>query len=271
MNMAATSAEFAIPVLDGVMPRALLPLRHPDRQPPRFDFLQAWKHFSAFKDDKEQTNVVFCVFDSLPWIGIDRAAEEFLTSDRGRAIYASEPSLAELLDDHAALRRLPRGSLAHDYCDFMEREGLTAAMLVRETEAMKGGRPRHADRIQWYIDRQRDVHDLLHVITTYGRDGLGEQCVLAYVFKQRPSWGHIFIAYAGAIVTRHRLGTRAPVLRAVREAQRMGKASPRLAEESIRDLLAMSTEAVREKFAIRLPRLYGEVHRIWREAGIDPQ
>ncbi len=187
------------------------------------------------------------------------------------AIYASEPFLPDLLDDRAALRRYPAGSLAHDYCAFMDREGLSAAGLAAETEIMRAGRPRLDDRIEWYVDRQRDIHDLLHVLTGYGRDALGEQCVAAFVFGQRPSWGHIFIAYAGALVTRRETGTRAPVLRAVREAQRNGKASPRLAEQSIRSLLALPTEAVRAKFGIRLPRLYGEVHRVWRAAGIDAE
>lgn len=270
MNMAALQTEFAIPVLDGVMPHALLPMRHPERQPPRFDIPMAWKHFMKFKQDTEQTNVVFCVFDALPWLGIDREAEAFLRTEQGRALYADEPFLPDLLDDHAALRRLPKGSLAHDYCDFMEREGLKAATLVKETEAMQGGRPRHADRIQWYIDRQRDVHDLLHILTGYGRDNLGEQCVLAFVFNQRPSWGHIFIAYAGALVTRHRIRTKAPVLRAVQEAQRIGRNCPRLAEQSIRSLLALPTGQVRAQFGITRPKLYDEVHRIWREAGVSP-
>jgi ubiquinone biosynthesis protein COQ4 len=270
MNMAATSAEFSIPVLDGALPHERLPLRHPERHPPRFAFRQALRNFRTFIRDKEQTNVVFCVFDALPWPGIDRAAEAFLSTVRGREIYASEPSLVEILDDRKALRGYPEGSVAQAYCDFMDREGLLASMLVAETEAKQGGRPSYADRIQWYIDRQRDVHDLLHVLTTYGRDALGEQCVLAYVFKQRPSWGHIFIAYAGALVTRRKVRAPAPVLRAVREAQLMGKASARLAEQSIRELLAMPIDAVRKQFGIRPPHYYGEVHRVWREAGFEP-
>lgn len=270
MNMVSLASEFAIPVYDGPMPHALLPLRHHDRQPLRHDFALAWKHFNAFKQDKEKTSVAFCVFEALPWIEIDHAAESFLATDKGRAVYASEPYLYEVLDDRRLLRTYPKGSLAHDYCDFMEREGLTAAGLVAESETMRAGRARLDDRIEWYVDRQRDVHDLIHVLTSYGRDGLGEQCVAAFVFGQRPSWGHIFIAYAGALVTRHQLGTRAPVVRAVREAQKIGQKCPRIAEHSIRELLALPTAVVREMFGIRPPQLYDEVHRIWRAAGIEP-
>ena len=60
-------------------------------------------------------------------------------SPHGEALRASEPFLPPILDDHEALRRLPQGSVAQAYCDFMEREGLSAAGLVEESN--KTGRP----------------------------------------------------------------------------------------------------------------------------------
>ena len=270
MNMAVKSAEFAIPVFDGPQPRAFVPLRHPDRAPLRLQPAKALRLFNAFKRDKEQTYLAFSVFNALPWTRVDAAASRFLATPEGRRIYESEPSLPEILDDHATLRRMPKGSLAHDYCDFMEREGLSAAGLVAEYELCREGRPRIDDRIEWYVDRLRDSHDFLHILTGFGRDALGEQCVLAFVFKQRPSWGHLFIAYAGAVVTRRCTGTRAPVLRAVREAQLIGRACPPLAEQSILDLMPLQTDDIRRKFGLRPARLYGEVHRIWHQEGLDP-
>lgn len=270
MNMAVNQAEFALPGLDGMLPRALVPLRHPDREPFRLQPAKAMRIWAEFKRDKEQTHLAFAIFNALPWTTVDAAATQFLARDEGRRIYASEPALPEILDDHAALRRLPKGALAHDYCDFMEREGLSAAGLVAEYELCREGRPRLDDRIEWYVDRLRDTHDFLHILGRYGRDALGEQCALAFVFKQRPSWGHLFIAYAGAMVVKRCTGTRAPVLRAVREAQLLGRACPPLAEQSIRDLLAMQTSDVRRQFGLKVPRLYDEVHRVWREEGLDP-
>jgi ubiquinone biosynthesis protein COQ4 len=269
MNMAVRSAEFAIPVQDGLQPRAFVPLRHPARGPFRLQPLKAMKIWAEFKRDKEQTHLAFSIFNALPWTTVDKAAARFLSTDEGRRIYASEPSLPEILDDHAALRRMPKGSLAQDYCDFTEREGLSAAGLVAEYDLCRE-RPRIDDKVEWYLDRLRDSHDLLHILTGFNRDALGEQCVLSFVFKQRPSWGHLFIAYAGAVVTKRCTGTNAPVLGAVREAQLIGRNCPAIVEQSIRDLLPMQTEDIRRKFGIRPPRLYNEVHRIWREKGLDP-
>lgn len=232
--------------------------------------LKAWRHFRELVKDKENTREVFHIFESLPWKGMPDAAQAFLSSERGRAVLAREPSLPELLDDHAGLRRLPAGSVAHAYCDFMEAEGLTARGLVEEFEGYALQRPDNLIPFAPYIDRIRDTHDLLHVLTGYGRDALGEQCVLAFSYSQQPSPGFLFIAYAGGVELKRAVKSAAPVFRAIREGQRLDKACPRVAELSIRDLLAMPLEEARAKLRIAPPRQYRECHRIWREAGIDP-
>ena len=37
---------------------------------------------------------------------------------------------------------------------------------------------------RWMGERLRDIHDLFHVITGYGRDALGELCLLAFTNAQ---------------------------------------------------------------------------------------
>ena len=247
-----------------------LPLIHPDREPLHFDWISGWKHFRLLGSNKEQTSEAFRVFEALPWVGVTDATCAFLATSLGRAIYESEPYLPDLLDDHAALRRLPKGSLGQDYCDHMELDGLTAAALVAEFEEARGEKQRIDDRVEWYLDRLRDTHDLLHVLTGFGRDVLGEQCVLAFVFKQRPSIGHLFVGYAGAVLTRLDSPWKAPVLRSVFEARRIGKDCLPIAEQPIRELLALPTEQVRARLGIRPARHYPEAMRIMRAVGVDP-
>ena len=254
----------------GSMHHRQIPLIHPDRQPLRFNVFKALTHFSRFKLDKEKTREAFHIFEALPWKGFAEAACAFLVTERGQAIFTSEPWLPEILDDHAALRRLPKGSLAHDYCDHMEREELSAAGLVAEYGEWRGNRVRLDDQVEWYADRLRDTHDLLHVLTGFGRDILGELSVLTYVYQQRPSRGHLFLGYAGALTLRLRSTYRAPVMRAVHEARQLGKACLPIAEQPVRELLAMPTEAVRERLNVLPARYYHEVRRVWREEGIEP-
>ena len=244
-------------------------LRHPDRPEPRYSLPRAIRNFQLLMKDKEDTSLVFKIFESLPSKDFMARVRGLALSEQGEFLRRTEPSLPEILDDHATLRQTPKGSLAHAYCDFMESEGLSAAGLVEEAERL--GRPKYPDLVEWFSERSRDTHDLFHVLTGYGRDALGEQCVLLFTHGQSPSQGHLLIGYAGAANIKKMVwGSRAPVMGAVNEARRTGKGAPRMIEQSIRDLLAMPIEDVRAKLRIPEPTKYRECHRIWQEEGINP-
>ena len=261
-------SQTAIASIDLVAARDGTPLRHPRRPKARYRPLTAFRHFRELLKDKENTAEVFKIYDALPSGQFVPRVRELALSPHGEALRASEPYLPSLLDDHDALRQLPSGSVAHAYCDFMEREGLTAAGLVEEFE--KADRPSYDDLIQWYGFRQRDTHDLMHVLTGYGRDALGEQCVLLFTHGQNPSQGHLLLGYAGSLHLKKLVKSAAPVIKATRQAHRTGKACPALVGMSIRELLAKDLDAVRAELNIPEPHWYRECHRIWREEGIDP-
>jgi ubiquinone biosynthesis protein COQ4 len=248
----------------------VIPIVHPDRQRPKLNFAKAWHHFSNVMKDKEQTDELIAVFDALPWRAVGEAASDFLATERGRAIFRAEPYLPDILDDHAALRRTPKGSFAHAYCDFMEREGLSAAGMVEASGDSRNGLPLLPDGVEWYGDRLRDTHDILHILTGYGRDPLGEQCVLGFLYHQRPSPGHLSVAWAGTLLMKVKLRSRAPVVRALIEARRHGRLCPRIVEQPIRELLPLPLTAVRERFNVPDPRWYRTVLDIWHAEGIDP-
>lgn len=241
---------------------------HPDRPDARFRPLKALHHFRELIKDKEDTEQVFHIFECLPRPGFRKDAKAFVESEKGKALQASEPELADLLDDHERLRKMPKGSLAHAYCDFMEKEGLSAAGLIAEYDQFS---PRkYGDQIEWYGFRQRDTHDLLHILTGYGRDALGEQCVLAFTYGQNPALGNLFIAYAGGLNMKKQVKSDAPVFKAIRQAQKMGKACPRISEENIAELLAQPLDELRARLNITTPTYYQEAHRQYRSEGFDP-
>ncbi len=244
------------------------PFRNPARPQPRRNLRKALHHFRELLKDKENTAAVFHIYEALPSKKFIPLARALALSARGEELRACEPSLPPILDDHETLRRLPRGSVAQAYCDFMQAEGLSAAGLVAESEKM--GRPRYDDLIEWFGFRQRDTHDLMHVLTGYGRDALGEACVLLFTHGQSPSPGHLLLGYAGAFNIRKRVPGGAPVLRAVREAQAIGRGCPPLAAMPIRELLALDLADARTKLGIADPRWYRACHEAWRGQGIDP-
>ncbi len=261
------TADFA---LEGDEALTVIQFRDPRRVMTGYRPLKAWRHFRELLKDKENTEEVFHIFESLPWKGVEPAARAYLASDKGKRVRASEPYLVPILDDHAALRHLPEGTVAHAYCDFMEREGLTAQGLIDEFEKFRGDRPEFDDQLEWYFRRMRDTHDLLHVLTGYGRDALGEACVLAFTYSQQPSPAHLFISYMAGLNMRKRMKTDAPVLHAIREGQKLGKACPRIAELAIRELLATPLDEARAKLNITPARHYAAAHQAWRDEGFDP-
>ena len=113
--------------------------RNPARPQPKRDVRGALHKFRELIKDKENTALVFEIYEALPSKQFLPRARALTLSEEGQALRQSEPFLPPILDDHAALRKLPAGSVAHAYCDFMEREGLSAAGLVAESE--KAGRP----------------------------------------------------------------------------------------------------------------------------------
>jgi ubiquinone biosynthesis protein COQ4 len=244
-------------------------LRHPDRPEPRYRPMRAVRNFQKLIKDKEDTSLVFKIFESLPHGGFMGRVRDLCLSEQGEMLRSTEPNLPEILDDHATLRLTPKGSLANAYCDFMESEGLTAAGLVAEAESL--GRAKFPDLVEWFINRSRDTHDLFHVLTGYGRDALGEQCVLLFTHGQSPSQGHLLIGYAGAYNIKKMVkSSAAPVVGAVREAHRTGKGAPQLMVQSISELLQQPLDEVRTQLRIPSPTQYIECHHIWRSEGIDP-
>ncbi len=240
----------------------------PRRVAPTFRPFKALGHFRKLIADKEDTEQVFHIFEALPRKGFVPDARAFIDSAKGQRLMREEPYLPDLLDDHETLRRTPLGSVAHAYCDFMEGEGLSAAGLVAESAKM--GRPRFDDQIQWYGDRLRDTHDMLHVLTGYGRDALGEQSVLAFTYGQTRNLGNFFIAYAGGLEIKRKVRAGAPVFGALRQGQRHGTAALKIHEESILDLLREPIIAARQRLGIGEPTLYRECHAAYRGRGIDP-
>ncbi len=111
------------------------PLRHAGRPNPRYSLPKAVHHFRELLKDKENTAEVFKIFEALPSKTFLPRVRALALSEHGARLRRDEPSLPNLLDDHEALRRLPKGSVAHAYCDFMESEGLSAAARGRSGQA----------------------------------------------------------------------------------------------------------------------------------------
>jgi ubiquinone biosynthesis protein COQ4 len=252
------------------LPVAALPLAHPDRIDGGFRPVKAWGHFRKLVADKEDTEQVFHIINALRDRGFADRAADFYESALGAASLADRTALVRLLDDHAGLRALDEGTVGRAYLSFMEREGLTAQGLVDEYDRFNRRKPKVDDLLERYSNRLRDTHDLNHVLTGYGRDALGELCVLAFSACHTPNWGTQLIVWAGAMQIRKQVPRETNVVACIREARALGKAAANIAHQDIAALLREPLSHARARMKIGKPEAYRRAHDVMRAHGLNP-
>ena len=116
----------------------------------------------------------------------------------------------------------------------------------------------------WYGRRLRDVHDVWHVLTGYGTDGLGEACLVAFSYQQTRSLGFAVIAHAARREMR-KSGAPAPYAGAVAEAFRNGKRAAWLPAVDYPALFAEDLESARRRLGIVRPVVYESIPPEFRD------
>ena len=233
--------------------------------------LKAYKHFRNLIRDKEDTTQVFDIIEALDGSNLEKDFKRFMATPQGQARFAERKELVPLLDDHETLRRLPMGSVGQHYCDFMETQGLSAQGLVDEYDRWGKKLEDHYNAdVAWFGNRRRDVHDLMHIMSGYSRDALGEACVLNFTHSQHRGLGIYFIAHMASIEVRKHAPKGAPVWRAVREAKKNGSLAENICQQDIMALLAENLEDARRRLNIRTATEYNQVHAAMQANNIDP-
>src|SRR5262249_31402218 len=145
------------------------------------------------------------------------------SAEGGRIAYA-RVELVEKLSDPQYLAQFAPGTVGAAYRAFLEKTGFSATGLEavsREVERDRDELHPHA----WFGRRERDVHDIWHVLTGYqANDPLGELCLVAFSYAQTEGLGWGFIAGAGAVKALGYPNTR-PVWRAIWEGYAHGRAA----------------------------------------------
>ena len=216
--------------------------------------IQAGLAISRLLRDPDDTGQVFKVLEALRGDSLSRALRRMRSDERGQTLLAEQPNIVNALNDREALAALPEGSIGRTYYDFVHAEGLSADGLIESSHEAPRFEKIGQDQ-RWLGDRLRDIHDLQHVMTGYGRDTLGELCLLSFMTTQVPSRGIDFIIFMGR-QKGQRDNPELNLKALIREGRKIGESAEWMLLTRWEDRLHEPLESVREELGFIPPAQY---------------
>lgn len=241
---------------------------------PRLQPIRAIRAFGRLMKDKEDTQQVFEIMQAMNGGSTLRGYRRLTSTVEGGRIAYRRVELNALLNDPAYLDSFAPGTLGAAYRAFMRAENLSAEGLAEESRKAARNNGAAVDLehpVAWYGRRIRDTHDLWHILTGYGRDALGELCLVAFSYAQTRSLGWAVIAIGGAMRALRERGGQAAV-RAVWQAYRRGMSAAWLPGEDFEALLRLPLDSARQRLNLDVPpTAYLAVPAVWRDGAIGRQ
>ena len=229
------------------------------------DWRGAMRAVNALLADPSDTVQVFRIMAALNAGIAERNYHRLLSTPEGGRIAYARVELVEKLMDKTWLAQFAPGTVGATYRAFVERTGFSADGLADVSAQV------HRERAvehpyAWFGRRERDIHDVWHVLTGYAaEDPLGELCLVAFSYAQTRGLGWGFIAFIGALK-----GLREPrgvaVARAVWEGYRHGRQAHWLHNEDITALFAEPLDTARARLNIAAPVRYERLQQAMRDA-----
>jgi ubiquinone biosynthesis protein COQ4 len=224
------------------------------------DWPGAFRAMRALLADPNDTAQVFRVMAALNSGTSAKNYHRLLQTPEGGRIAFRRLELVERLTDRAFLAKFPPGTVGAAYRAFLERTGFSADGLAAVSSEVERDRDMEHP-YAWFGRRERDLHDIWHVLTGYKADDpLGELCLVAFSFAQSRGLGWGFIALSGALKSLTEANGRS-VARAVWEGYRHGRTASWLHQEDIEKLFAEPLDAARARLNIAQPVAYEQAQR----------
>ena len=218
----------------------------------RMQPMVAFRALKALVANPQDTPKVFDVIRALGGPSLERGLRRFRITDFGNQVLKDDIDILDTLQNRSMLGALPNGSFGSTYYHFTQREDLAAEGLV-DASAVENETFSHPHLVR-YATRLRDTHDLWHTLTGYGRDELGEACLLAFTYAQTRNRGIFLIAIVGGFKLRQAMGP--GVFRALVRAYRDGRQAAWLPAIHFESLLSEPITDVRTQLRIPEPVPY---------------
>lgn len=225
--------------------------------------LEARRAMNALLANPDDTEQAFRVISALSGNSGRRQLRRFRKTATGARVLRERTGPLEILTDSARMETMPAGSLGAGLRDFYDAEQLSPGGLVDASEAAFTAGSDAADPdAELFGQRLRDLHDVFHVLTGYGRDLRGEAAVLAFTVPQTRNPGVAYIVWTAL----RRAGFRSELGFLIRQAFRRGLRAAWLPGQDWEHLFERSLDGLREELRIGRPPEYEQV----RSAGAPP-
>ncbi len=165
-------------------------------------------------------------------------ARELQGSAAWRRMLAEQPSLQNKDIDLQALEKLPEGTLGHGFARYYHDNKISPFETTLEVKS----------DVDFIGKRYRETHDLLHVLTGYGTDVMGEMELQGYVLGNlgiRTALLILVVGTLGQLKSRIAGVGASEYLRRVRAAYRRGRAAPNFLDFWFEDHWATPVQQLR--------------------------
>jgi ubiquinone biosynthesis protein COQ4 len=208
---------------------------------------------------------VFRIMGALNGAASKWGYNKLVSTPEGGHMAYQRLELCEKLMDRAWIDSFAPGTVGAAYRDFLDRTGYSAKGLAEVSN-----QDRRAEDVAhpyaWFGRRQRDTHDIWHVLTGYQADEpLGELCLVNFSYAQGGGLGWGFIAKMGMLKS---VGKKngAVLRRAVREGYARGRRAAWLNYEDIEKLFAEPLDAARARLKLSEPVAYKAAQQALKSA-----
>jgi ubiquinone biosynthesis protein COQ4 len=217
----------------------------------KLDFIGAFRALAAARRNPDDTESGVKLVISLEGRSLERFFQRFISDPAGAAVVQERPSLFAVLNDREALAKLSPGSLGRAYLAWTEAEKISAAGLANTAESWFPEAELSEDR-RFVMERYRDMHDLWHVLTGYGRDLVGELALLTFSLVQVRHAGlalPVVFGHLSHVFDPHRR-------RLLNDAWRRARRAAWLPVQDWERLVGCSLDQVREELRVGPPPVY---------------
>jgi len=218
---------------------------------------EALKALEALSNNPDDTEQAIRVIAAMSSNSGERVFNRFKRSSRGAKILKEKTELYDTLSDIDRLGAMPEGSLGHGIWTFYTTEEISAQGLKGASEAASDDDSEDDQESDEAIfgRRNRELHDVFHVLTGYGRDMRGEIAVLAFTFAQTKNTG------IGYMVLRSLDGndSNSEMGKLIRQGYWRGRRAQWLIDQDWEELLPLPLEQLRKDLGVGPAPVYEQL------------